>query len=184
MSLRGRRHALQALALPGLLPLAAWAQQPAAPAEVLTELPQARLSGSGRLTYFGLRIYDSRLWVEPGFVPAQPLQQGLALELVYARALEGPRIAARSLDEMKRVGSVSAAQSDAWLAEMTRAFPDVQKNDRLTGVLRPAEGARFYLNGQLRHEIRDAAFAALFFGIWLSPRTSEPALRRALLGLA
>jgi hypothetical protein len=31
-------------------------------------------------------------------------------------------------------------------------------------------------------EIRDAAFARLFFAVWLSPRTSEPALRSALLG--
>jgi hypothetical protein len=33
-------------------------------------------------------------------------------------------------------------------------------------------------------EVRDATFARLFFGIWLSPRTSEPQLRAALLGLA
>ena len=32
--------------------------------------------------------------------------------------------------------------------------------------------------------MRDAEFARLFFGIWLSPRTSEPALREALLGPA
>ena len=30
--------------------------------------------------------------------------------------------------------------------------------------------------------MRDAEFTRLFFGIWLSPRTSEPRLREALLG--
>jgi hypothetical protein len=30
--------------------------------------------------------------------------------------------------------------------------------------------------------VRDAQFAQLFFGVWLSPRTSQPALRAALLG--
>jgi hypothetical protein len=39
----------------------------------------------------------------------------------------------------------------------------------------------FLLNGQPAGEIRDPEFARLFFGIWLSPRTSEPAMRRALL---
>jgi hypothetical protein len=34
----------------------------------------------------------------------------------------------------------------------------------------------------LRGDIRDAEFARLFFGIWLSPRSSEPAMRQALLG--
>jgi hypothetical protein len=49
---------------------------------------------------------------------------------------------------------------------------------------RPGEAAVFWLNGRLRGEIRDAEFARRFFGIWLSPRTSEPALRSALLGSA
>jgi hypothetical protein len=42
--------------------------------------------------------------------------------------------------------------------------------------------ARFWLNGQPRGELRDAEFTRLFFGIWLSPRTSQPRLREALLG--
>jgi len=66
---------------------------------------------------------------------------------------------------------------------MTRTFPDVVQGDRITGVQRPAQSARFFLNGALRGELQDAEFAARFFGIWLGPQTSEPALRRALLGL-
>ena len=37
------------------------------------------------------------------------------------------------------------------------------------------------MNGKPTGEIRDAEFARLFFGIWLSPKTSEPELRAALL---
>jgi hypothetical protein len=36
-------------------------------------------------------------------------------------------------------------------------------------------------NGQPLGEIRDAEFARRFFAIWLSPQTSEPKLRLALL---
>jgi hypothetical protein len=39
----------------------------------------------------------------------------------------------------------------------------------------------FLLNGRPLGEVRDPDFARVFFGIWLSPRTSEPALREALL---
>lgn len=67
---------------------------------------------------------------------------------------------------------------------MTSTFPDVKEGDRLTGVHRPGEAARFHFNGASVGELRDAEFARLFFGIWLSPRTSEPALRDALLGTA
>ena len=64
---------------------------------------------------------------------------------------------------------------------MTRLFPDVEAGDRITGVQRPGEGARFYFNAALRGEVPDAEFARRFFGIWLAPQTSEPALREALL---
>jgi Chalcone isomerase-like len=107
-----------------------------------------------------------------------------ALEIEYARPLKGHSIAERSLTEMQRVGDVNANDGERWLAQMKQLFPDVQAGDRITGVHRPSEGARFHFNGRLVGEVRDAAFARLFFGIWLSPRTSEPQLRNALLGLA
>jgi hypothetical protein len=90
----------------------------------------------------------------------------------------------RSLKEMRRSAALAAEQESRWLAEMLRVFPDVRKGDRLLGLQRPGEAAVFWLNGRLRGEIRDAEFARRFFGIWLSPQTSEPALRRALLGAA
>jgi hypothetical protein len=65
---------------------------------------------------------------------------------------------------------------------MTRLFPDVKAGDRITGVHRPGESAAFFVNGRAVGEVREARFASLFFGIWLSPRTSQPALRAALLG--
>jgi hypothetical protein len=156
--------------------------QTGVPPEVAADLPGARLQGSGRMRYFGLHVLDARLWTLPGFTAGGWASQPLALELQYARALVGPRIAQRSLDEMRKVGTVPTAKAAPWLAEMTAAFPDVAKGDRITGVSRPGEAARFFVNGQFRREVRDAEFQALFFGIWLSPRTSEPALREGLLG--
>jgi hypothetical protein len=58
----------------------------------------------------------------------------------------------------------------------------VHAGDRITGVHRPGEAAVFFVNGRGVGEVRDARFAQLFFGIWLSPRTSQPALRASLLG--
>ncbi len=168
-----------------LLALAApWAAQArtAPPAEVEASMPGARLQGSGRLSFLGLHVYDARLWVPEGFQPADYASTPLALELIYARTLYGRLIAERTIAEMRKVGQLSEAQAQAWQAEMTKIFPDVGKGDRITGVQRPGEAARFYVNAQQRGELRDAAFVPLFFGIWLSPRTSEPKLRQALLG--
>ena len=157
------------------------------PAEVLAELPEARLRGSGRLRYFGLHIYDARLWVGPDYPAAAPAREDyaahrFALELEYARSLDGEKIAERSIDEMQRAGSLPEAQRQGWLAFMTKTFPNVAAGSRLTGLHRPGEMARFYFNGQPAGELRDSAFAQRFFGIWLGPQTSQPALRQSLLG--
>jgi len=156
----------------------------AAPPEVLAELPGARPQGQGRLRFFGLHVYDMRLWTAARGVTADDWSMPLALEITYARALVGRQIAERSLDEMKRQTIVRPEQGERWLAAMSTLFPDVKAGDRLTGVQRPGEGARFFLNGALRGEVRDADFARLFFGIWLAPQTSEPRLRENLLGAA
>lgn len=150
------------------------------PPELADELPGARVLGSGRLRFMGLRVYDARLWAP---APADdPLAAPLALEIQYARALVGRLIAERSLEEMKRQGPIDDATGTRWLAEMKTLFPDVAAGDRLTGVHLPGEAARFFLNGRRLGEVRDAEFARRFFGIWLHARTSEPGLRDALLG--
>ena len=178
-----RRTALLALALQPCVSLQLSAQ-PALPTEVSAELPGARLLGSGRLTFMMLHVYDARLWVGHDFKADGFASMPLALELEYARSLHGRLIAERSLEEMKRQGAVSDEAGERWLAAMRQAFPDVAKGDRLTGLHRPGESARFFMNGKVRSEIRDADFARRFFGIWLSPQTSEPKLRQSLLGLS
>jgi hypothetical protein len=121
---------------------------------------------------------------QDGFKPGEFARAPIALELEYARTLYGRLIADRSLDEMKRVGEVTEAKASEWLAQMKTLFTDVNKGDRITGIQVPGVATRIFINGKLRGEVRDAEFTRLFFGIWLSPRTSEPKLRDALLGSA
>jgi hypothetical protein len=173
------RHALAAAA-PLLIAHRGFAQE-VAPAEVQKELPDAVLSGASRMRFFGLSIYDARLWVTPGFRSANYSQSAMALELNYLRDLSGKAIAERSLKEMQRAGSMDTTTAQRWLAAMTEAFPDVKVSDRITGIHHPEQGARFWFNGQLRATIRDVEFSQRFFGIWLAQTTSEPTLRSALL---
>lgn len=142
----------------------------------------ARRQAQARFRYFGLAVYDVALWAPQPVLPAQALRQPLALTLHYLRDLAGARIAERSLDEMARGGALSEAQRQRWGQALRQALPDVAEGDRLTGQHRPGEGARFWHNGRLTAEWPDALGAERFFGIWLAPHTSAPALRRELLG--
>ena len=152
------------------------------PVELKTSLPQAKLIGKARLKVWGFEVYDARLWATAGFSSARYSAFPLALELAYLRDFKAQDIAERSLKEMRRTQPISDAQAALWQAEMLRVFPNVRKGDRITGVNRPGEGAAFWVNGQASGEIRDAEFSRLFFGIWLSPQTSELAMRASLLG--
>jgi hypothetical protein len=167
-----RRVALLALAVP-LLPTA----QTTSP-----ELAGLTRRSQVRFRFFGLSVYDIRLWSAEPVTAARWAEQPLTLELAYLRSLKGSEIAKRSLAEMRRQASVTDAQAATWLAEMNAAFPDVAEGDRISGSHEPGVAAVFHVNGVLRRRVADAQFARLFFGIWLSPQTSEPALRQQLLG--
>ena len=184
------------LCLTVLCTLAAWAQpssandKPAATvamqrSEVRPELsgalPQAQRIGTGRLTVWGFQVYDARLWAQPDFRAANFDRAVLALELSYLRAFKSEEIAQRSIKEMRRSKPVSDVQAARWTADMLRVIPDVRPGDRVMGIHKPGVGAAVWVNGKNTGDVQDAEFARLFFGIWLSPNTSEPKLREALL---
>lgn len=147
-----------------------------------TPLPGTLESGSGELRFLGLAIYQARLWVSPAFDARDFGTHPLALELNYQRAFSAAAIAKRSLQEMQRLGTITAPQAARWQQALQAALPDVQAGDRLVGLYQPGSGATFQLGGRTVGAVADPAFARLFFGIWLSPLTSEPQLRAALLG--
>ena len=65
---------------------------------------------------------------------------------------------------------------------MKRIFPNVDQNDRLTGVNLPGGVVRYFHNGKPIGDIADPGFSRAFFGIWLDPKTSELDFRQLLLG--
>ena len=143
-----------------------------------------QLSGSATLRFLGMEVYQAQLWVRPGFSPRTWAEQPLALELRYARSFPAKAIAERSLEEMQRQQPLTEAQTSRWRAELMAALPDVSAGDRLVGQYEPGAGLRFFFNGKTIGRVDDPLFARLFIGIWLSPQSSEPTLRAALLGAA
>jgi hypothetical protein len=155
---------------------------PKLPQEVSAALASAQFSGTGKLTFFGLNVYESSLWVSPAFKPLDFDNHAFALELHYLRGFSAESIAKRSLEEMQRIEKIAEPTAELWLTTLSEAFPNVKKGDRLIGLHKPGSGVSFWHNGKRSGEIRDAEFARQFFAIWLSPKTSEPKLRKALLG--
>lgn len=153
----------------------------ALPAEVSAAVAGAQFSGSGKLTFLGWDVYESNLWVAPGFKSTSFENHAFALELHYLRNFSADAIARRSLEEMQRIEPLPEQKAEQWQNALREALPNVKNGDRLLGLYRPGVGVVFWSNGKRSGEVRDAEFARQFFAIWLSPKTSEPKLRRAML---
>jgi len=171
------RSATLVLLLALMVPMAAAALP--LPEPVVREFPDLRLAGEGRLRWLGLHIYDAALWVNGR---QWDPERGFALDIVYARALSGKRLAGTSIDEMRRLGYGDESSHARWGEQLARLFPDVRKGERITGVNRPGMGAEFYHQGRFIGRIAEPEFARAFFAIWLDERTREPKLRESLFG--
>ena len=145
---------------------------------ILPDVPAARVAGQGTFTWFGMKIYDATLWVgEAGYAAHAPF----ALELRYARALSGERIAEASADQIAKTGGGTEAQRATWLKQMRAIFPNVKEGSSVTGVFHPGGAVRFHLDGAVLGTISEPGFAQAFANIWLGPRSTAPRLRAALL---
>jgi hypothetical protein len=162
-------------------------QSPGLLADWREALPDARRIGGGEMRIFGFSIYSAQLWsprLLAGDLPGADVP--FALELTYRRAISREDLVEASIKEIKRLSPTppNSQLMARWEREMLQAFVDVRAGDRITGVYVPAEGARFYVGENLRHVVKDEAFAEAFFSIWLDPRTRDPQLREQLLGIA
>ena len=143
-------------------------------------LPSLTKRGDATMRFFGLMVYDVRLWTAGKM---QSYSEPFVLELVYDMSLKGKDIAERSITEMRKQGYQDEAKLARWLQVMTRIFPDIKKGDTLIGVSIPGKEIRFYTREKLIAAESDIEFARAFFDIWLSEKSSELALRKRLLGL-
>jgi len=158
----------------------------ALPEQVTQLIPDWALQGKGEMRWFGLSLYEARLWVPSAAsssTRASPPDGHFALELQYARDITSQRLVEASIDQMKRFGAIDEQRLGKWKLALERVFPNVKSGDVIVGVLKPNQGAEFYHQSRLSGRIDDLDFARTFFAIWLDERTSEPELRKRLLGL-
>ena len=146
------------------------------PLELPPHLSSAKLQGSGRLTWWGLHIYDASFY-RVGSLSSQEF----ALDMRYQKSFSGISIANRSVEEMKRIG-VPDVQANLWGRELSSFLPNVESGQTLTAIYAPKLGTTFYHDGKQIAQIPGSDFPKAFFGIWLDPKTSAPKLRAELLG--
>ena len=147
---------------------------------VRAKMPDASRVGSGRFTYLLWDVYDATLYAPGGkWESSKPF----ALTLHYLRSIEGEDIADHSAEEIRQQGFENEVKLAGWYSQMKAIFPNVENGSTLTGMYVPNKPTRFFSNNKQIGVIHDPEFGEWFFNIWLSEKSSEPALRKKLLGM-
>jgi Chalcone isomerase-like len=136
--------------------------------------------GQARLEFMFWPVYESRLYSADGTY--QEDQLPLRLEIQYLRDVDAEDLVKHTQSEWRRQG-LSHGGEQQWLETLWRLLPDVRENDILALVVDERGSSTFLVNGQPLGQIDDPHFGKQFLAIWLSPATSRPELRQALLGL-
>ena len=152
----------------------------AAPAEIASVIHAATPYGTGKYAVLFITAYDAEVWTD---APQWSMSAPFALTLRYHIGFSSDYLLNRTLREMK---GVDPKLSDADIARYKKAmafFAAASSGDEMTMLYQPGEPVKFFKNGAPTGEVNEPGFAQDFFGVWLSPATSEPDLRKSLLNL-
>ena len=142
-------------------------------------ITNVKIIGSSQFKVLFWHVYNATLYSsEENF----SFDKTFALKLDYKRSLHGEKIAERSAEEIRKIGFKDKIKLAGWFTQMRNIFPDVNDGNYITGIYVPDSKTIFYKDGEKIGEINDKEFGKWFFGIWLNKNTSEPELRKKLLG--
>ena len=153
----------------------------AKPAELQGVVQAREPYGRSSLTWLFLKAYDVSLWTD---APTWSMDTTFALTIQYNMSFSSEEIVERTLSEMKKVApSLTDRQLQQFAQPLAQLLPAVKSGDRLSALHIPGRPVQFFLNGRGTGQMEAEGFAPAFFGIWLSPRSSEPGIREDLLRL-
>ena len=138
--------------------------------------------GRGELTWFGFSVYEASLWTKNGKFMGLGNSVPIALAITYQRSIDSEDLANRTIEEWERLGIFQKEQLHFWQQKLKQIWPDVKSGDTITTLVTSENITRFYYNDNLLAVLDDPAFGTALLSIWLDPSTSEPELRKQLIG--
>jgi hypothetical protein len=171
------KRGLLLLVLFGLFTMQAVANPPQ---EIDDQFTSEQPLGTGQLSWLMFDAYTAELWCDAGkWSYAVPF----ALRLKYEMDFSKQDLIQRTFKEMDAQQKLTAQERKTLKRALEASFPDVAENDTITAVYQPNGVTTFYHNGEETGTITDKHLSQRFFDIWLGAKTSEPKLRKKLLGL-
>ena len=159
--------------------------------------------GHARFSLLFWDIYDSRLLTKSGLYPEDKTKgkgsPSIIFEITYLRDITKDDLITNTIEQWQHL-DISPKAYQHYIPELNRVWPDITEGDTLSLFIKNSE-SYFYHNQKFIGVIaakssrtlsqsdslstadNTANFGNLFLDIWLSPQTSQPKLRKKLLGM-
>lgn len=124
-------------------------------------------------------IYNSSLYTKSGTY-SQALSQDVIFEINYLKDITSEDLIERTVEQWQHLKNPKVLYQ-AFIPTLATIWPNITAGDTLTLVVQQQKSV-FYFNGKKVGSIEEKNFSSLFLSIWLSPNTSQLALRAQLLG--
>lgn len=149
----------------------------AKPPEIAGAVKAPKPVGEASLSKLFIHVYDVAFWSDSQSWKRAPY----ALSIVYDMDFSPDELADRTRKEMANVSDLPPETLTKYADLLRDIYPPVKAGDRITALQKDAGTTVFYHNGKQSGTVKDAGFAAPFFGIWLSPGSSEPDMQKKLI---
>ena len=140
---------------------------------------QLKQIGQGDMSWLFFDLYQASLYSDTGIYRDQDYPQ--ALKIIYKRDINSADLVNVTEKEWQKL-ALDADEYQYWLPALSQLWPDIKEGDALVFLVGVDGLGAFYHNNQLLGGIDSDAFSKAFLSIWLSTNTSEPILRRQLIG--
>lgn len=148
--------------------------------EVLTSLPFNKV-GSAKFTFLFWDIYNSSLFTNSGRYEEES-NKDVIFKIEYLKDITAEELIKRTVEQWQHL-KYKKSDYEEFIPNLKRIWPNISAGDSLT-LYRNNKSTEFYFNNTNIGVIDNEQFYKLFLAIWLSPDTSEPELRRSLIGAA
>ncbi|WP_232769075.1 chalcone isomerase family protein [Colwellia sp. Bg11-28] len=125
-------------------------------------------------------LYKSQLLTTSGKYPVNIATDKVLFTINYLADISSEDLINRTIDQWDHLG-IPAEEYLTYVSELKNMWPDIKEGDSLSLLIHQGRSV-FYFNQQYIGVINPSDFGQIFLAIWLSENTSEPNLRRELLG--
>lgn len=136
--------------------------------------------GSAKFSLLFWDIYESTLYTHSGSYTSLQSDSPVYFKIRYLRDISSQELIARTLEQWQHL-AIPDEKIEQYSELLTDLWPDIKAGDSLA-LLKTASQSQFFFNDKAIGMVDNQQFGDDFLSIWLSTNTSQPALRRQLLG--